>query len=151
MKKLIYLGVAVAALGVVLTAWGAIHKPASSAAGVPASTLKGWWSSVESDVNALDRDSTAMSAAAKAENMAALHDACARLTADAHTLQADKPAPDASLDSLWQTALADDSRSGTECAAGVATNDAAMLKQAWVDLDAASSAMSQMAGRITAG
>lgn len=154
MKKLIHLGVGIAALGIAMTACGSLASNSgshnSNTPTTSARALTGWWSSIESDATVIDKDTTAISNAAQAEDFPAARAACLSLVADAHTLQADSPVPDATLNNLWQTALDDYSKSGTECMAGIDTNDPTMLKQAITDMGGAISAVDQLTGQIKA-
>lgn len=136
---IIGLGVSLFLLGSALTAFGHLHSK---------SELKRWWSSIDADVTAFSSAGDAKTAVEKTENLPASRAACAKFAGAAQTLQADPPAPDKKINALWQTALADAVKSGSECATAIDTNNPSLMDQSTVDLEASGSALDQMTAQI---
>jgi hypothetical protein len=134
-----YLGIGMSAIAFALTAFGHSHSK---------SELKSWWSSIEPHVTAFSSAGDAKTAVQRTGNLPASRAACEKFAGAARTLQADRPAPNAKVDALWQTVLADAAKSGSECATAIATNNPALMDQSTRDLVASDSALDQMTAQI---
>ena len=93
-------------------------------------------------------DYNTLNAAAASNNQVALATDCDVVSADAQRLQSDPPVPDATLNSLWQTAMTSYALGGRDCAAGIGVQDPQEFEAAITQMSTATSSLDQFAARL---
>ena len=145
------LGLAAAACGTANAATPTTPAAAPAATTPPttsASSLSDWYAGVETDFDAVRTDLTNIGAAVKAYDLPSMSSACTTLTDDVQTLQADPPAPVASVNTPLQAALTDYARAGEECTESVAETDVSVLNASAADITTGNSEMAQATGAM---
>lgn len=110
-----------------------------------------WYTSGgQTHVNAITADLTNIASTASANNRAGLLAACQALNTDTANAYQYGPIPDSEAQASWQQGLSYFNRSGSECMAGVSSNNAAMIQQATNDLRAGTPYITAAGTRIRA-
>jgi len=110
-----------------------------------------WYASGgQTHINTITADLTNIGTSATAGNMPVLLAACTALNTDTANAYNYGAIPDAQAQTNWAQALSYFNRSGSECMAGVSSNNGGMIQQATADLKSGTAYVAQASTRIRA-